>query len=223
MGFSSRKRLRELTLACLICLALTSPSGHALEIEIDVLGLFKNSAILNIAGTERLLKVGERSPEGVLLVSADSQGAVIELSGEQHELDLSSRIAASFEKPSESTVTILLNELGQYKTGGAINGRSVEFLVDTGANIVAMNSEIAASLGLNDEVGRPIQVATAGGMAKSILIELDEVQVGSIRATKVRAAIIQGPYPVDILLGMSFLQDVKITESAGVMQLTGKF
>ncbi|MFN3238345.1 MAG: TIGR02281 family clan AA aspartic protease [Pseudomonadales bacterium] len=208
------------TLLILCC--LTTPL-QALELEIDVLGLFKNSAMLNIAGQETLLKVGERSKQGVLLVSADSQGAVIEFAGEQHELDLSSRIAASFEKPQESTVKILLNESGQYKTRGTINGRSVEFLVDTGANIIAMNSEMAASLGLKATEGRPVQVATASGMAQSHLIELEEVQVGSIRATRVRAAIMQGAYPVDILLGMSFLQDVKITESSGVMQLTGKF
>lgn len=208
------------TLLILCC--LTTPL-QALELEIDVLGLFKNSAMLNIAGQETLLKVGERSKQGVLLVSADSQGAVIEFAGEQHELDLSSRIAASFEKPQESTVKILLNESGQYKTRGTINGRAVEFLVDTGANIIAMNSEMAASLGLKATEGRPVQVATASGMAQSHLIELDEVQVGSIRATRVRAAIMQGAYPVDILLGMSFLQDVKITESSGVMQLTGKF
>ncbi len=194
-----------------------------MELEIDVLGLFKNSAMLSIAGEEKLLKVGQRSEEGVLLVSADSQGAVIEIAGEQHELDLSSRIAASFEAPAQSSVTILLNESGQYKTRGSINGRSVEFLVDTGANIVAINSDVAASLGLTTESGRPIQVTTAGGMSRSHLVELDEVRVGAIRATKVRAAIMEGPYPVDILLGMSFLQSVKITEAEGVMQLTGKF
>ncbi len=55
------------------------------------------------------------------------------------------------------------------------------------------------------------------------MVELDEVRIGGIRATRVTAAIMEGAYPVDILLGMSFLQDVKITESAGVMQLTGKF
>ena len=209
---------------CLIVLLLLATStAHGLELEIDVLGLFKGSAMLNIAGEETLLREGERSEHGVLLVSADSKGAVIEFAGAQHELDLSSRISTSFEEPESSSVTILLNELGQYKTRGSINGRSVEFLVDTGANIVAMNGDVAASLGIDLTEARTASVTTASGQTRSQLVELDEVRVGNIRVTKVQAAVLDGPFPVDILLGMSFLQDVKITESAGVMQLTGKF
>ena len=209
--------------AAFLVLMLFAQPSTALELEIDVLGLFKGSAMLNIAGEETLLKEGQTSEHGVLLVSADSQGAVIEFAGVKHDLDLSSRIATTFERAKESTVTILLNDSGQYKTRGSINGRSVEFLVDTGANIVAMNSDVAASLGIDTSNARPIQVTTASGRTSSQLVELEELRVGSIRASKVQAAIMEGPYPVDILLGMSFLQDVKISESAGVMQLTGKF
>ena len=36
-------------------------------IEIDVVGLFKNVAMLRINGEQQLLKIGQRSPEGVLL------------------------------------------------------------------------------------------------------------------------------------------------------------
>jgi aspartyl protease family protein len=194
-----------------VLFVLWAANTSALELDIDVLGLFKGSAILSIAGEETFLREGERSKQGVLLVSADSRGAIIEFAGLQHELDLTSRISTAFTQPESSTVTILLNEAGQYKTRGSINGRSVEFLVDTGANIVAMSN------------ARLVQVTTASGQTASRLVELDEVRVGSIRVTKVQAAILGGQFPVDILLGMSFLQDVTITESAGVMQLTGKF
>ena len=86
-----------------------------------------------------------------------------------------------------------------------------------------MNSEVAAGNGVDTSNARLVQVTTASGQTASRLVELDEVRVGSIRVTKVQAAILGGQFPVDILLGMSFLQDVTITESAGVMQLTGKF
>lgn len=221
MGFSSTRYL--VLLLSLFSLGFVSTQSYAQELEIDVLGLFKNSAMLSIAGRETLLKTGERSKEGVLLVSADSKGAIIELAGERHELDLSSRIATSFQRPKESTVKILLNKSGQYKTRGSINGRSVEFLVDTGANVVAINGTMAASLGIDTSNAQSVPVTTASGVTESQLVVLDVVQIGNIRATNVRAAVIQGAFPVDILLGMTFLQNVKITESAGVMQLTGKF
>ncbi len=206
-----------------VCGNALGQEAEALDLEIDVVGLFKGSAMLSIGGDEVLLKEGQRSTHGVYLKSATSKGAVIEFDGTEHELDLSSRIATRFAKPADSTVTILLNEVGQYKTRGTINGRSVEFLVDTGANVVAMNSEIAASLGIDTSVGRPVMVTTASGQTRSRLVELDEVKVGNIRVTRVQATVLDGAFPVDILLGMSFLRDVKITESAGVMQLTGKF
>ena len=207
----------------LIGLLLLSVSAFSQELEIDVVGLFKNAAMLTIQGKERLMKVGDQSEEGVLLVSADSQGAVIEVNGESMALDLSSRIASNFETPKETIVTILLNRSGQYKTRGAINGRSVELLVDTGANIVAMNSNTARQLGIQTNNGRAASVTTASGVTNSVLVTLDLVQVGNIKATNVSAVVMEGAYPVDILLGMTFLTNVEITESAGVMQLKGKF
>lgn len=202
---------------------LTPGLLFAQEVEIDVLGLFKNSAMLKIFGEERLLKVGQRSEEGVLLVSADSKGAVIEVNGETMELDLSSRIAANFKRPTETAVSIIRNGLGQYLTRGRINGRSVDLLVDTGANVMALNADMARTLGIDPTEGRAIQVSTAGGMTQSWLVTLDVVQIGNIKVNNVRAAVMQGTHPEDILLGMTFLENVKITESGGIMQLTGKY
>ena len=107
-----------------------------------------------------------------MLISADSQGAVIEYGDTEHQLDLSSRIATRFEKPKASTVTILLNESGQYKTAGAINGKTVEFLVDTGANVVAMNSNDANRLGIDLSQARPVMVTTASGQTQSLMVVL---------------------------------------------------
>ena len=213
-------KIRLLLLSFLLCLG--SP-GMAEELEIDVVGLFKNAAMLKIDGKEQLLKTGNRSLEGVMLVSADSKGAVIEVNGESMNLDLSSHISASFKRPLETAVSILRNGSGQYVTRGTINGQSVRLLVDTGANIVALNSSIAASLGLDVSQGKRVNVSTASGISESRLITLDVLQVGNIKVSNVQAAVIEGNYPEDILLGMTFLQNVDISESGGVMQLKGKF
>lgn len=213
-------KIRLLLLSFLLCLG--SP-GMAEELEIDVVGLFKNAAMLKIDGKEQLLKIGNRSLEGVMLVSADSKGAVIEVNGESMNLDLSSHISASFKRPLETAVSILRNGSGQYVTRGTINGQSVRLLVDTGANIVALNSSIAASLGLDVSQGKRVNVSTASGISESRLITLDVLQVGNIKVSNVQAAVIDGNYPEDILLGMTFLQNVDISESGGVMQLKGKF
>ena len=48
----------------------------ARAVEIDVLGLFTDAAMLSIDGRQQMLRTGERSTEGVLLVSSNSREAV---------------------------------------------------------------------------------------------------------------------------------------------------
>jgi aspartyl protease family protein len=191
--------------------------------DIEVLGLFTNAAMLRIDGQERLLKAGKTSPEGVRLVSADSKQAVVEFNGKQVVLHLSDRINSAYEEPTVRNVSVQINSMGQYITTGSINGRPVRFLIDTGANIVAMNSQIAASLGIDFKSGQPMQLTTASGKVSSRAINLESVRVGDISATNVQAVVLEGQFPVDILLGMSFLKNVKITENAGLMLLQGQF
>ncbi len=52
---------------------------------------------------------------------------------------------------------------------------------------------------------------------------LSTVQVGGIKVNNVKAAVLTGDFPKDILLGMSFLRNVEISENRGVLQLTGKY
>ena len=71
--------------------------------------------------------------------------------------------------------------------------------------------------------GQTAQVLTAAGPAVSYLVRLDEVEVGGILVKGVDAAIVDGGYPAEILLGMSFLRSVGFSERAGVLTLTQDF
>lgn len=210
--------MRALLLAA--CLACLSPSIYALQIEVKA--LFNNAAMLNIDGRDQLLKKGQRSKEGVRLIDADSRKALVEYDGEQQTLFLSDRIGSSFKAPEKAQVHITMTENRQYITHGSINGRSARFLVDTGANVVAINSKMARSLGISLEDGVKMKTATASEELMSIAVNLKEIQVGDIKQRNVMAVIIEGDYPQDILLGMSFLQHVDISENAGLMVLTSK-
>jgi len=201
----------------------TTHATRASEIQVDVLALFKDAAMLDISGNRVLLKTGEVSPEGIALVSANSRELVIEHEGQRRTLNLSGKIGASFTTPENISVSILLNRRGQYRTSGTINGHSVNLLIDTGANIVAINAKTAASLYIDLSNSRVTQVETAGGMVSSHVVMLDSVSVGGIKVRNVKAVVVDGIYPVDILLGMSFLENVDIKESSGIMQLIGKF
>ena len=99
----------------------------------------------------------------------------------------------------------------------------VKFLVDTGASVVALSAREADGLGLDYLNGTKGSVQTAQGVANSYFLMLDEVVVGGITAHNVQAAVIEGAYPVEILLGMSFLRQVALHEQGGVLTLTAKY
>ena len=57
-------------------------TAHATDVEISA--LFNGKAMLSInSGNPRVLSVGQTSPEGVKLLSANSSGAVLEIDGKK--------------------------------------------------------------------------------------------------------------------------------------------
>ena len=113
--------------------------------QVRVVGLFNNAAVIKIAGKQRLLKVGQVSPEGVELLSADTRMATLLIDGSEYRLGLSRDHSGGYQEREIVSEQISINARGQYITTGSINGRSVTFLVDTGATSVAMNSVVARS------------------------------------------------------------------------------
>ena len=202
---------------CFVCLQM-SMALHA-AVPIEIVGLFKDRAVIRESNGERLLSVGETTRQGVKLVSASSREAVVSYQGERHTVVLSNRVTARFAEVKQQQVTIAADDLGQYRIRGAINNRYVDFLVDTGASVVALSSAHADSLGIDYRRGQLGSVQTAQGNAESYFLQLREVTVAGIKAHNVQAAVITGTSPLESLLGRSFLTQVSSQENAGVMTL----
>ena len=210
------KRIQIVTLTALISMAC-APAWSAAPVE--VVGLFKNRAVVRIPGHELMLKVGE-TKNGVTLLSADANQAHVSYQGQSYELSLSNRVAGEFQRAKSARVAITSDQLGQYRIRGAVNNRFTNFLVDTGASVVAISSNDAIGMGIEYSNGQLGIVHTAQGATDSYFVTLDEVVVGGITAYNIQAAIIEGAYPLDPLLGMSFLRNVRMEENAGVLTLT---
>lgn len=205
-----------------LLVALLATSAEAV-VPVEIVGLFKDMAVIRAGGGEQMLKVGETTPQGVTLVSANAREAVVSWRGAEHTLGLSKQVAGQYAEAQTSQVSIPADDLGQYRIRGAINNHYVDFLVDTGASVVALSSAQAEALGINYRQGQLGSVQTAQGTAESYFMTLDKVTVAGITAHHVQAAIITGHYPIDILLGMSFLKQVSIRESGGVMTLVQNY
>ena len=207
--------------ASFLVLLLLGASQHALS-DVVVEALLPGVAVVRIDGERVTLREGKVS-RGVRLLEADAKSALIEVDGEQQRLGVSQRISTSFNKPTERVVSIPRNNQMQYLTNAEINGTRLSVLVDTGANIVALNSRHAAAVGIDPSEGEPSTVQTAGSVVPARRVNLDVVDVGGIRINNVAATVIDGEFPVTILLGMSFLQHVTINDSNGVLTLTAKY
>ena len=211
--------MRKLLLA--VFLLLASGAG-AEDLDIDVIGLFKDAALLQINGNRHFLRTGELSPEGVRLLKADSREALIQVGAEKMKVNLSTRIGTDFKPMTHATATVAMDRNGRYETTGSINDQTVAFVIDTGANTVAISSRQASALGIDYKRG-PVRLATtASGAVRSWQVTLDSVQLGDIRVPNVPAAVLEGNYPQKVLLGMTFLRFVDIKQGDGTIQLRSK-
>ena len=207
----------------LFCTAHAQPTDEEEE-TIQVLGLFKDRAIIRIGDKQRLLRVGEKTPEGVKLIEADSEKAILEFKGKKDTYYLGRHISSRFEKARIKGEANIWPVHGMYMIGGTINGHPVKFMVDTGASWVSMNSHHAKRIGLDYRVsGRRSAVSTASGVEQVFVVNLDRVKVGDIELHHVEAAVLEGNSPTEILLGMSFLDRVEIQRKGQMMTLKKKW
>lgn len=191
--------------------------------NIRVVGLFSNKALVMIDGQRHLLTTNGKSVAGVKLLKATSTSAILEVNGKAITYQLSRDMNGGIQEPEKAIIQISRNNRGQYITRGRINNHPIDVLVDTGANVLAINSQDAKRLGINYQAGNPIKVETASDLVDGYQVTLQSVSLGSIRVNHVEATIIEGSYPDIVLLGMSFLKHVKLSEHRGVMQIEANY
>lgn len=221
MLFRIRRRITGLLL-CLCAALLPLPVAAA---DIEVLALFRDQAVIHVDGRRFKLKVGESTPEGIRLVSVDTSAVVLEIDGQSRRYPLGAKLRTGYKQPAAaSEVHVYRNLQGMFTTVGSINGMPVDFLVDTGATTIAMNSVQAKRLGIDYRVqGEPGVVMTASGRESVFSVKLKTVQVGSIQLNNIKAVVLEGEHPTQALLGMSFLGQLKIDNTGEQMILRKKF
>lgn len=206
-----------------IIILLNSVAAWSETPKVVVVGLFNDQAVVEIDQKQRILKVSKPSPEGVILISADSEIAVLEIDGVQQEYRLGGHIGSHYTAPAKQPVVSIWPTNGMYLTAGSINGFSVDFLVDTGASAIALNGATASRLGLDYLRGQPIGVQTVSSYEKAYQVTLDVVQLGDIKLYNVDGIVIDGLEPRRALLGMTFLGQLNIQHNGVRMDLKKKF
>jgi aspartyl protease family protein len=208
----------------LIALALLLCPAFASATDVTVVGLFPGKAVVTInRGAPRTLSVGQKTAEGVVLVSVDKQNAVLEIDGKKQTLEMGQHFESASSTGSRGEVTIAASSGGHFVTSGQINGNSVRFMVDTGATMIAIPAAEAKRLGIDYEKGQRGRASTAGGIVTSYRVKLDSVTVGDITLLGVDASVIEGQGMDTLLLGNSFLSRTEMRREGTNLTLIKRF
>ena len=103
-------------------------------------------------------------------------------------------------------VMVMRADDDHFHVSAQVDGKSVRFLVDTGASVVALDRRAAASIGIDiDGLSYSGRVMTANGIARSAPVTLGTVRIGDIERANVQAVVMDRDDDGISLLGMSFL------------------
>lgn len=182
---------------------LAVTAAHAQDVALA--GMLGGKALLVVnGGAPRAVAPGE-SHQGVQVVSVGRDEAVVDSAGGRRTLRLGEApVSVGGNGSDGQRVVMKADARGHFVSAGQINGRSTQFMVDTGASTVAIGRPEAERMGLKFEQGQPVRMSTANGIAQGWRLRLDSVRVGDVELRRVDAIVTAEAMPY-VLLGNSFL------------------
>ena len=212
--------MRTVKTAALLAVLLAGPAAQAQSVALA--GMLGNKALLVVNGTApKTVAVGE-THEGVKVISTSGDQAVVEQNGKRNTLRIGEapvNVGASKSGGKGNRIVLVAGTGGHFMTAGQINGKAVQFMVDTGATSVAMGAQDAERTGINFRIGQPVMMSTANGSVQGYRIKLDSVRVGDVEVFGVDAVVTPQPMPY-MLLGNSFLTRFQMLRENDQMTLT---
>jgi aspartyl protease family protein len=224
IGRSQRACSWRTALVLLLTLgALAVPgAGQATGASTVVLaGSMGDKVVVVIDGRTRVMTVGESADGLRVQRGAAGQSVVIATSGGvQREL-----VAGAAPVTVGATAGVarrLVLQAGSdqlFHAVGEINGQAVKGVVDTGASVVVLSTQLARRLGVDWQSGTSAQVQTASGRSSGRRVRLAQISLGPLQARDVEAVVIDSDMPY-VLFGNSFLQGFRLQWEQGRLSLT---
>nr|WP_315465684.1 retropepsin-like aspartic protease [uncultured Rhodoferax sp.] len=211
------------TVRFLFALLLT-PAAWAQTVAIN--GTLGDKALLIVDGSfPKSVAIGA-THMGVKVVSMQGDSVVVEIAGKRMTLRVGDAPASvgvmAGQGPSGNRIVLTAGTGGHFTSDGKINGKTVRFLVDTGATAVSLGVAEAERIGLKYSNGDRVQMSTANGVVTGWRMTLDSVRLGDVQVAGVDAIIspLSMPY---VLLGNSFLGRFQMNRTNDQMVLEKRF
>jgi aspartyl protease family protein len=202
--------------------AQNQPQNEAVSVALS--GVMGSKALLVVGGAPpKLLGAGE-SYAGVKLVSVSGDQAVLEVAGKRVNLrvgDAPVSQGGGVGGPGGNKIVLPMGSGGHFMANGSINGRAIQFMVDTGATSVAIGMSDAQRMGIDFQKGQPVRMNTANGVAQGWRVKLNSVRVGDVEIYDVEAVV--GPNMPIALLGNSFLSRFTMNRGSDTMVLERRY
>jgi aspartyl protease family protein len=212
------------TVAAALLLTAAALSADAAD-SVMLTGTIGSRAILIVnGGAPKTVAVGETF-QGVKLVSLASEQATVEAAGKRVVLrmDTPASIGGGGNSGgSGNRIVLPADSRGHFMTQGTINGRTVHFMLDTGATSVALSAADAQRIGLDYSKGQPVRMNTANGVAPGYRLRLSSVRVGDVEVYDIEAVVTEQSMPY-VLLGNSFINRFSMRRDADQMVLEKRF
>jgi len=207
------------------CAAALGAASAAQAQSVVLSGILGSKALLVVDGTPpKSVAVGQ-SHQGVKVIATQADQAVVEIGGARHTLRMGQApMSADTVADSSDNRKIVLHAAshGHFKSPGQINGRAVNFMVDTGASLVSIGMAEAEAIGLRYKTGRQVLLNTANGQAMGWHLKLASVRLGSVDVYDVDALVTPAPMPY-VLLGNSFLTRFQMTRTNDQLVLEKRY
>jgi aspartyl protease family protein len=199
-------------------LGLLASMSNAAPPAVVLAGVLGSKALLVVNGASPKSVAAGETHQGVKVLSVGKDEAVVEIEGIRRALRLGEAPVSIGNKNSGKRVVLAVDGNGHFVDLGTINGKSIKYMVDTGASTVAIGRADADRIGLKYLTGQPIRMWTANGMGQAWRVKLDSLGIGDIQVQGVEAVVTSEPMPY-ILLGNSFLKGFQMTRTNDQMVL----
>ncbi|MBI5891997.1 MAG: TIGR02281 family clan AA aspartic protease [Nitrosomonadales bacterium] len=133
----------------------------------------------------------------------------------------STKLEVDEDSPGAENQTLVLaqGQGGHYYIDGSVNDNFLNFVVDTGATIVALPLSFASSAGLKCK--QKVMMMTANGQAQGCITTIDRLKIGNFTLRYVDA--VMQPNLSQPLLGMNVLKQFRVEQDNGQMRLSRKY
>ena len=207
-----------------VSVMLLALSGAAHAESVALAGMLGSKALLVVDGTTPKTVAAGETHLGVKVISTTTDEAVVEQSGKRRTLRVGEAPVhmGSTANGKGNRIVLMAGSGGHFMTAGQVNGKTVQFMVDTGATSVAMGVQDAERAGINYKSGQAVMISTANGNAQGYRVKLASVRVGDVEVFDVDAVVTPQTMPF-MLLGNSFLTRFAMTRENDQMTLVKRY